>query len=108
MTRCARGKALAAASAVLLACTGPAAGEGDPARGKALAGEHCARCHAIVPGATSPEPGIPGFAQMAADPEQTRASLRQFIRLPHFEMPPQTLTGAELDDVIAYILSLRR
>ena len=34
-----------------------------------------------------------------------REALRQFITLPHFEMPPQTLTRAEIDDVIAYILS---
>jgi len=73
-----------------------------------LAEQWCARCHAIAPGRTSPEAGIPSFMRMAADPENTRTALRQFITIPHFEMPPQSLTTAEIDDVIAYILSLRR
>ena len=87
----------------------PAAAEaGNAARGRALAEQFCAKCHAIAPGRASPDPNAPGFMRMAADPEQTRSSLRQFITLPHFEMPPQTITTAEIDDVIAYILSLRR
>ena len=77
-------------------------------RGRALAEEWCAKCHAIAPGRQGREPGIPSFMRMAADPENTREALRQFITLPHFEMPPQTLTRDEIDDVIAYILSLRR
>ena len=78
------------------------------ARGKAFAERWCARCHAIEAGHRSAEPGIPSFMRMAADPENTRSALRQFITIPHFEMPPQSLTTAEIDDVIAYILSLRR
>ena len=85
-----------------------AAETADAARGRALADRFCAKCHAIAPGRTGPEPAVPSFMRMAADPEQTRASLRQFITLPHYEMEPQTLTSAEIDDVIAYILSLRR
>ena len=81
---------------------------GEAARGRALAESHCAKCHSIAPGLVGKEPGIPSFMQMAADPEQTRASLRQFITLPHFEMPAPVLTREEIDDVIAYILSLRR
>jgi mono/diheme cytochrome c family protein len=82
--------------------------QGSPTRGRALAQQWCAKCHSIAPGTQSPEPGIPSFMRMAADPENTAEALRQFITLPHFEMPPQTLTRAEIDDVIAYILSLRR
>ncbi len=99
----------AGAVLVLAAFAAPAAGEtGDAARGRALAERFCAKCHAVAPGRTGPEPAVPSFMRMAADPEQTRASLRQFITLPHYEMEPQTLTTAEIDDVIAYILSLRR
>lgn len=83
------------------------ADQGQPTRGRALAERWCAKCHAVAPGNQSPEPGIPSFRRMAADPENTAKALRQFITLPHFEMPPQTLTTAEIDDVIAYILSLR-
>ena len=73
-----------------------------------MAERWCAKCHAIAPGRRGPEPGIPSFMRMAADPENTRSALRHFITIPHFEMPPQSLTTAEIDDVIAYILSLRR
>jgi mono/diheme cytochrome c family protein len=91
------------------AMAAPAMAEsGNAARGRALAEQFCAKCHAIAPGRTGPEPAVPSFMRMAADPEQTRSSLRQFITLPHYEMEPQTMTSAEIDDVIAYILSLRR
>lgn len=101
--------ALAAAGLLAAAGAAPAAAEaGDAARGRALAERFCAKCHAIAPGRTGPEPAVPTFMRMAADPEQTRASLRQFITLPHYEMEPQKLTSAEIDDVIAYILSLRK
>ena len=98
-----------AAMVLVLASPAPAPAEtGDAGRGSALAERWCAKCHAIAPGRQGPEPGIPSFMRMAAEPENTRSALRQFITIPHFEMPPQTLTTAEIDDVIAYILSLRR
>ena len=103
--------AVALATVGLLAAVGtaPAAAEtGNAARGRALAERYCAKCHATAPGRTGPEPGVPSFMRMAADPEQTLPSLRQFITLPHYEMEPQTLTSSEIDDVIAYILSLAR
>ena len=100
---------LAGAALLLAALAAPAAAEsGNAARGRALAERFCAKCHAVAPGRTGPEPAVPSFMRMAADPEQTRSSLRQFITLPHYEMEPQTLTSAEIDDVIAYILSLKR
>ncbi|HEY7609458.1 MAG TPA: cytochrome c [Alphaproteobacteria bacterium] len=104
------GAASALAAAMLVASlASPAAAEsGNAARGRALAERFCAKCHAVAPGRTGPEPAVPSFMRMAADPEQTRSSLRQFITLPHYEMEPQTLTSVEIDDVIAYILSLRR
>ena len=100
---------LIGAALLAAALAAPAVAEsGNAARGRALAEQFCAKCHAIAPGRTGPEPAVPSFMRMAADPEQTRASLRQFIKLPHYEMEPQTMTSAEIDDVIAYILSLRR
>ena len=104
-----RAASLIGAALLAAALGAPAAAEtGNAARGRALAEQVCAKCHAIAPGRTGPEPAVPSFMRMAADPEQTRSSLRQFITLPHYEMEPQTLTTPEIDDVIAYILSLRR
>ena len=98
----------AAALGFILATGCARAEQAQTDRGRALAEQWCAKCHAIAPGREGPEPRIPSFMRMAADPENTREALRQFITIPHFEMPPQTLTRAEIDDVIAYILSLRR
>lgn len=94
--------------AVAIAAGGAGAEEAQVKRGRALAERWCAKCHAIAPGRPGREPGLPSFMRMAADPDNTREALRQFIALPHFEMPAQSLTREEVDDVIAYILSLRR
>lgn len=77
-------------------------------RGRVLAERWCAKCHAIAPGRRSVEREGPSFMRMAADRELNREALRQLIRLPHYEMPPQSLTTPEIEDVIDYILSLRR
>jgi mono/diheme cytochrome c family protein len=80
----------------------------DPRRGLALAEEFCARCHVVRRGQQTGEPGVPSFMRMAGDPKLSRESLRQFMTVPHVEMPPPILTREEADDVIAYIFSLRR
>jgi mono/diheme cytochrome c family protein len=77
-------------------------------RGRALAKTWCAKCHAIEPGQRSGDAEAPSFARIAADPAITRSALRQLIMLPHYEMPPQTLTTSEIDEIITYILSLKR
>ena len=38
----------------------------------------------------------------------TSMSLRVFLQTPHPSMPDYRLTREELDDVVAYILTLRR
>ena len=75
---------------------------------RAIAERWCARCHAIAPTRRSAESEAPSFMRMAADRDLSREALRQLIRLPHYEMPPQSLTTPEIEDVISYILSLRR
>ncbi|WP_199231285.1 c-type cytochrome [Falsiroseomonas bella] len=81
---------------------------GDPAAGRRLAEARCSACHAIGPGASGRSiPGVPAFADVAAMPSTTQLALQAFLRQPHPPMPDIVLTPAELDNVIAYILSLR-
>ncbi len=79
--------------------------EGDVAAGRRLAREHCSACHAVEPG---PGTGPMGFAAIARMPSTTSMSLRAFLLTPHPRMPNYKHTPAEIDDIVAYILSLRR
>lgn len=94
--------ALAAMAMPALAQPAPLAEEG--AR---LAQQWCANCHAIAPGQQPPmgdaAPSLPAVARRA-----TEASLRAFLRQPHANMPDHNLSRAELDAVVAYVLTLRQ
>ena len=81
---------------------------GDPALGRDLALEACVECHEIEPGerdANLPDP--PSFQNLADDPAMTALALRVFLVTPHINMPGLILSDAEVDDVIAYIHSLK-
>jgi mono/diheme cytochrome c family protein len=83
-------------------------GWADAARGRALAEQVCAQCHGIGPEDASPDPDAPPFAEIAAERSVTEYSLRVFFRTSHRKMPNFILEPDETDDVIRYILSLRR
>ena len=80
----------------------------DPAAGRVLAEELCAACH-VMPGVV-PRIGVPGaspFQALAADPAVTGLTLHAYLRTQHPPAPTFVLNEAQLNDVIAYILSLR-
>lgn len=80
----------------------------DPAAGRRLAEAQCSSCHAIGPGQSGPVlPGVTPFQAVAERPATTSLSLQVLLRTPHAHMPAIVLDGQRLDDVIAYILSLR-
>ncbi len=79
----------------------------DPAAGRVLAEAVCAACHAIPGGA--PPIGVSGarsFEALAADPAVTGLTLHAYLRTLH-PPPSFVLNEAQLNDVVAYILSLR-
>ena len=95
-----------AALALLLAGLMPLAARADAA-GERVARQWCANCHVIDgsgPATTIPQ-GPPSFRAIAGhiDPGQMRA----FLTHPHGAMPDLALSRAEIDDLIAYIESLR-
>ncbi len=94
-----------------LLLAGPSAGQetGDRVTGKAFALSFCAECHFVADEQVGmPSFDAPPFAEVAAEPSITELSLRVFLRTPHNRMPDILLTRTQTDDVIAYILSLRR
>ncbi len=82
---------------------------GDPEAGLKLALRDCAACHVVAGRQAGPVPvGVPPFAAIAHMPSTTSLSLRAFLQTPHPPMPDLALTRSEMEDVISYILSLRK
>ena len=98
---------LLAALALLPGLLVPGAAQADAADGERLARQWCVNCHVIDstgPATTLPQ-GPPSFRIIAGhlDPGQ----MRSFLTNPHGAMPNLGLTRAEIDNLIAYIESLK-
>ena len=94
--------ALAAAAFLGQAAAAKAA---DLQRGAVLAQQWCANCHLIGAGTpSSAQQGPPPFRSIAAMPPD---QIRTFLTKPHGSMPDLSLSRAEIDDLIAYIGSLK-
>jgi len=94
-------------AALLLA--GTAEAQPVALEGRRLAEQWCANCHAIAPGARPPTgdaaPSFPAIARMTST---TEMGLRVFLQTPHPTMPNYQFSRAELDALVAYILTLKR
>ncbi|HUI35623.1 MAG TPA: cytochrome c [Stellaceae bacterium] len=77
------------------------------ARGKAMVKQQCAGCHAVEPGGQSPNPKAPTFAAVANEPSATPYSLHVFLQTTHATMPNFMINSDDIDDIVAYILSLK-
>ena len=94
----------------LLASGGVRAQEiGDAAKGHKLAENWCSSCH--VTGPTQQQGvsnGAPTFAAIARMKSTTALALHAFLQTPHDRMPDLHLSRDDIDNISAYILSLRR
>ena len=101
---------------VFAACAGLAAGAsakaqelGDANMGLRYAERNCVECHAVTPGETlSPNLDAPPFVAVANTPGMTATALAVWFRTPHPTMPNLLIEGEDKDNIIAYILSLKR
>jgi mono/diheme cytochrome c family protein len=94
--------------AVLMALLPLPAAAQAPGSGAALAMRWCMACHNVEshpPSAVAN--GVPSFAAIAARPTTTPATLDRYLSTGHTRMPDFSLSAAEKDALIAYILSLR-
>jgi len=90
------------------AADGAAPGADSISAGRQLAESWCKTCHAIgsdVSGA--PHPG-PDFIKVANMPSTTELALKVFLRTSHPSMPNIVLTPEQTDNLVTYILSLKR
>lgn len=77
--------------------------------GRELALKWCAECHLVDKTQTqAASDAIPSFYAVADHPSTTEIGLKAFLMSPHKkQMPNIMLTREQIDDVVAYILSLR-
>jgi mono/diheme cytochrome c family protein len=79
----------------------------DAAAGEAYAKKVCAQCHAIHQTGLSPEPTATPFRDVANTPGMTGIALRVWLTTPHRTMPNIAIEPQDMDNVIAYILTLK-
>ncbi|MCX7379579.1 MAG: cytochrome c [Alphaproteobacteria bacterium] len=99
--------------AMLAACaTGPALAQtagvgGDPQKGSELARTWCGGCHVVEARPAAANDQAPGFLAIAQRPGTTADGLRAFLSVPHGRMPNLTLSRQDIDNTVAYLLSLK-
>jgi mono/diheme cytochrome c family protein len=104
---------LSTAAAVALLVTGagtlPARGEdADVAKGRQLASTLCAQCHLNEGQGEKEGPmGVPGFVAVANRPDQTFGGIVRWLKAVPPMMPDHNLTLDEIDQLAAFIMSLR-
>jgi cytochrome c551 len=79
-------------------------GGGDVSAGEAVFTANCASCHSNTAGTASPLPAAPNLAELA--PNLTTAVILNQIANAAPPMPAGLVSGADADNVAAYILSL--
>src|SRR6266702_4314938 len=101
--------ALAAMQLIRLHCASGATAPSDSAAsGHRLAEAWCKNCHAIDATAGGVSNTPPDFAAVANQPSTTALALRVFLQSNHRSMPNLMLTPGQTDDLVNYILSLKR
>ncbi len=98
------------AAVVLLGFAGAAHGQTDAgaARGKAIAEQACAGCHAMEgrQGSTIQGTPAPAFRAIAGQ-SRTAERLKDIVTTPPHPMPAIPLGVSEVNDIVAYIRSLK-
>lgn len=103
------GAVMAASCIAMSVVSADAAELGDARKGFDYARNICARCHAIEAGQKrSPVKAATPFEVFANTPGVNRIALLVFLQTPHTTMPNLIVTGDDADNVIAYLLSLKK
>jgi mono/diheme cytochrome c family protein len=103
-----RTAAFAGAAALLVLSAGTASAAGDPGAGAEVARTWCASCHLVGDAAAgSTTQGPPSFRALARGQTRTPDELRTFLTNPHPPMPDLSLSRVQIENLVAYIESLR-
>lgn len=79
-------------------------------RGHRLAVRQCSACHAIVPGTLSPNRRSPQFQDLSGQyvSVSLMQKLTEIAETGHYDMPARRLHQDEVEDLVAYLDSLKR
>ncbi len=84
------------------------AGYGDAAYGRGLAIRWCSSCHLVTADQQRAKAGAPPFATIAQSQNFNSDRLAHLMLSPHPNMAKLALSRAAIDDIAAYILSLKK
>lgn len=100
--------ALLIATASALPFQAALADPGDAEAGRAIAQTWCSNCHVAGSRSTaSSGDTAPSFAAVAKMPSTTSLSIHAFLQTSHGQMPDFALSRLQIDDIAAYVLSLK-
>ncbi|HZS81404.1 MAG TPA: hypothetical protein VFA50_00930 [Stellaceae bacterium] len=97
---------LFAVAAVLFLFASPSFAAGDATMGRILAEHWCISCHAQTRSETAQD-SVPSLRSVAQRPGRTADMLRSWLTVPHGQMPNLSLTRGEIDDLVAYLITLQ-
>lgn len=102
---------LVATALLHLALSHPVLGDeisGNAANGKVFAEQNCARCHAVGDAGDSPLPLAPAFRDLSKRYllDSLYETFAEGISVGHQEMPEFVLEPDQINDLLAYIVSL--
>jgi len=80
----------------------------SPEHGRALAENWCSSCHAVSAGQPSSGRSAPSFTEIALSPDFSADHLAYLLLDPHPQMAKLALSRKAIDDIAAYILSLKK
>jgi len=98
--------AAAACALITTSCYGQQAG--SSAQGRRLAENWCASCHLVSPEQKSARGTAPAFAQIAKSPTFNADRLAYLLYDPHPNMAKLALSRRAIDDIAAYVISLKK
>ncbi|MEM9624894.1 MAG: c-type cytochrome [Pseudomonadota bacterium] len=96
-----------ALAAIMSATSITAAMAADIQEGGKLARQWCANCHLVGGEQVAGGDTAPTFASVAETAAERNDDLRAWLADPHPPMPNLNLTRSEIDDLLAYIESLK-
>jgi len=82
--------------------------ERNPLSGQQIATKQCSSCHRVLPMNLPDKADPPSFQSIADLPSTTGISLNVFLHSNHRNMPDFIISRADSNDLIAYILSLKK
>lgn len=107
MLRTTAASAIASLAMLAMLATGSARAQGNIEAGYLAAKRWCIECHVISASDTKALVGAPSFHGLAQDTNQSANRIRAAISNPHPPMPNPDLPTRTIDDLVAYIRSLR-